>query len=129
MVRKMEQYKRYVIEIGTGIDLHGGDLTKAARKAVKAAVASCCLCGIHEILGIEDMAKKMKVEVLLGAVEPEAIDLDQIAKEVPFGQVHVKAVTGGLEANGLHVPSLGEGNKIQIVNAVLTVFIACESSC
>lgn len=122
------EYKRYLVELGTGFDLHGGDLTKAARRAVKDAVSRCCLCGIFEILGIEDMEKIMKVEVLIGATKPETIDLNQVAQEVPFGQTHVNAVTGGLEVCGLHVASLGAGNKIQIVNAALTVYIGLEGA-
>ena len=32
--------KRYLIEIGTGVDMHGGDMTGAALKAVNAQYCS-----------------------------------------------------------------------------------------
>ena len=38
--------KRYIVEFGMGADLHGGDVTKAAVKAVKDATSRSCLCGM-----------------------------------------------------------------------------------
>ncbi|MBQ1434455.1 MAG: Lin0512 family protein, partial [Clostridia bacterium] len=32
-------WKRFIIEFGTGVDVHGIDVTKAAQKAVKDAVS------------------------------------------------------------------------------------------
>ena len=43
--------KRYLIEIGTGVDMHGGDMTGAALKAVKDAMSHCCMAGVREIHG------------------------------------------------------------------------------
>jgi len=39
-------YKRYVVEFGMGADLHGGDLTKAAQKAVKDALSTSLCHGV-----------------------------------------------------------------------------------
>jgi uncharacterized protein (TIGR02058 family) len=86
--------RRYLVEIGMGVDLHGGDLTKAARRAVKDAVSRCCLCGILEILGIEDPSDTMRVEVLIAAAAPEKVDLEQVAREIPFGHARVTASGG-----------------------------------
>ncbi|HWQ77599.1 MAG TPA: Lin0512 family protein [Anaerovoracaceae bacterium] len=36
----------------------------------------------------------MKVEVLIGATNPEAVDPDRVAEEIPFGAVSVSAVRG-----------------------------------
>ena len=38
-----EERKRFIVEIGTGIDIHGEDATKAACRAVKDAVSRSCL--------------------------------------------------------------------------------------
>ena len=38
--------QRYIVELGTGADLHGADMTKAARRAVKDAISRSCLCGL-----------------------------------------------------------------------------------
>jgi len=43
--------KRFVVELGYGADLHGGDVTKAAQRAVKDAISRSCLCGLFDILG------------------------------------------------------------------------------
>jgi uncharacterized protein (TIGR02058 family) len=47
--------KRFIVEIGSGADLHGEDVTKAACRAVKDAISRSCLCGLVEILAIEDL--------------------------------------------------------------------------
>ena len=31
----MPQWRKYILEVGMGIDLHGQDVTKAAQRAVK----------------------------------------------------------------------------------------------
>ena len=35
--------KRFLVEFGTGVDLHGGNVTKAAQKALRDAISHCCL--------------------------------------------------------------------------------------
>ena len=35
--------KRFIVELGMGTDLHGGDVTKAAKRAVRDAVSKSCL--------------------------------------------------------------------------------------
>ena len=45
----------FVVEIGTGVNLHGEDNTEAACRAVKDAISKSCLCGLVEILEIRDM--------------------------------------------------------------------------
>ena len=47
--------KRFIVEIGTGIDIHGENATKAACRAVKDAVSRSCLCGLLEILELQNL--------------------------------------------------------------------------
>ena len=47
--------KRYLIEIGTGVDMHGGDMTGAALKAVKDAMSHCCMAGGREVRFYDDV--------------------------------------------------------------------------
>lgn len=117
----MPMLKRYVIEIGMGADLHGGDITKAAVKAVKDAVSRCCLCGIEDIL--EKDVLKMHVHVKIGCTDPERIDKAAVLKAVPVGNRDIEVVKGGLNAHGLLVPVFGAGETIEIVLAVLTVYV------
>lgn len=119
-------YKRYLVEFGMGTDLHGMDATKAACKAVKDAVSHCCLCGLHEILGLKNPAAHLKIEVKIGCPIPEQVDVDAVAAMVPFGKTEIEVTTGGLSAKGLLVPELGDGDTIVIALAVLTVLVDLE---
>jgi len=116
-------YKRYVVEFGMGADLHGGNLTKAAQKAVKDALSHCCLCGLQDILGLENPDAAMKVHVKIGCTAPEKVDKAEVMTMVPIGEAEIEVVQGGIHEKGLHVDRFGEGNLIEIVNAVLTVWV------
>ncbi len=119
--------KRYIVEIGMGADLHGGDVTKAAQRAVKDAMSRSCLCGLFEIAGIRD-PNQMIVEVSIGCPQPEQVQLEAVKGMVPFGAVSVAAVAGGLGVKGLHLPALGAGDRIMVAVAALTVYIDCPES-
>ena len=56
--------RRFIVELGMGSDLHGGDVTKAAMRAVRDAVSRSCLCGLFEVAGLkrpDDMFIRLKV--------------------------------------------------------------------
>jgi len=114
--------RRFVIEMGTGIDLHGRDVTKAAARAVKDAISRSCLCGLVEVVGLTDL-DTMHVDILVGVPRPEQVDEEMVMAVVPFGVKKIEIVTGGLEAPGLFVPELGEDAWITMANAVVTVWI------
>ena len=117
--------KRYVVEIGSGADLHGGDVTKAAQRAVKDAVSRSCLCGLFDILGI-DSPQRMHVAIKLGVPHPEQIRKSEVLEMVPFGTTELEIVTGGLAVRGLDLPELGAGDTIVIAVAALTVYVDVE---
>ena len=54
--------KRYVVEFGMGLDIHGQDAGKAAQKAVKDAVSRSCLCGLSEVLGLRDFNEEVFIK-------------------------------------------------------------------
>jgi len=115
--------KRYVVEIGMGVDQHGhrGDPTDAAIKAVHDAISNISLCGISEILNLGDPGK-MIVDVLLGAPFSEHVDEEKVLEAIPFGRKRLKAVEGGLIGRGVQLKSLGDDSEdILIVNAAVTV--------
>lgn len=113
--------KRFIVELGTGIDLHGQDVTKAATRAVKDAISRSCLCGFVEILGMEDL-NEMEVEVLVAVPEPERVNGEEVLKAIPFGRKRLQVVRGGLSAPGLHVEELGDrSGTIVVANAAVTV--------
>jgi len=115
--------KRFIVEIGTGVDLHGEDVTKAACRAVKNAVSSSCLCGLFEIMGIEDL-ETIDVEIVVAAPNPQDVDLDRVMAEAPIGRKTARAVEGGMAAEGLCVPRFApECSRIIVANAAVTVRI------
>ena len=118
--------KRFIVEIGTGADLHGEDVTKAACRAVKDAISRSCLCGLVEILGIEDL-QAMEVDILVACPNPDAVDLEQVNAVVPIGQKTARAVQGGMNVKGLCVPDFApDCDRIVVANAAVTVSIGTK---
>lgn len=115
--------KRFIVELGTGADLHGGDVTKAAKRAISDAMSHGCLCGLVEILNLNAM-EKVHVIIKLGCPKPEEIKQDELLKLIPFGKTRIEEiVNGGLSTRGLHLDSLGEGDQIVVAVVSLTVYI------
>src|ERR1700723_458628 len=85
--------KRVILEMGTGNDLHGGDYTKAAIRAVQDAIHHSSLSMIRS-LGID--SSKMQVEVTIGVQQPDKVNKEAVKATLPHGVVTVKAVKGGL---------------------------------
>jgi uncharacterized protein (TIGR02058 family) len=116
--------KRFIVEIGTGIDLHGENVTKAACRAVKDAVSRSCLCGLLEILKLQKL-DDVRVEILVASPRPQEVDLEQVMAEVPIGQKTARAVEGGLTAQGLCVAQFApKCDQIVVVNTAITVYVA-----
>jgi uncharacterized protein (TIGR02058 family) len=104
---------RCITEMGMGVDVHGKDATKAARRAVSDAIR-------HSSLGFFRMVGKtsadMFVDVTIGVPDPGSVDTAAVAKELPYGTVTVTAVKGGLE-----IPAESGGDSIIIANAGVVV--------
>ncbi len=88
-------HKRVILELGTGNDLHGGDYTKAAIRAVQDAIHHSSLLMIRE-LGI-DPKNQMFVEVTIGVQQPDKVDAEAVKSTLPHGIVTVRAIKGGLD--------------------------------
>ena len=109
----MTELKRIILEMGTGNDLHGGDYTKAAKRAVQDALHHSSL-SLFRSLKIDP--NTMEIELRLAAQEPEKIDLEAVAATLPYGKVSPVAVKGGL-----NVPDGDGGKQSVIVNAGVIV--------
>jgi uncharacterized protein (TIGR02058 family) len=107
--------KRVITEFGSGNDLHGGDYTKAAVRAVADAIHHSSLSLIRS-LGLD--ARTMQVEVTIGVQRPERVEAETVKAALPHGQVAVKIVKGGLD-----VPDEGAGDVAIIASAAVTVRI------
>jgi uncharacterized protein (TIGR02058 family) len=87
--------KRVILELGTGNDLHGGDYTKAAVRAVQDALHHSSLSMIRS-LGI-DPTTQMFVDVTVGVQQPGKVDTEAVKAILPHGIVTIQAVKGGLD--------------------------------
>jgi uncharacterized protein (TIGR02058 family) len=83
-----------LLEIGTGNDLHGGDYTKAAIRAVMDAVHHSSLTMVRT-LGVDRDA--VHIEINIGVQNPDAVDKAAVANALTFGQITVNVVKGGLD--------------------------------
>ena len=86
--------KRVILEMGTGNDLHGGNYTKAALRAVQDAIHHSSLSMLRS-LGID--SKTMQVEVTIGVQRPDQVDTEAVRATLPHGVATVTAVKGGLD--------------------------------
>src|SRR5271163_3858683 len=86
--------KRVILEMGTGNDLHGGNYTKAALRAVQDAIHHSSLSMIRTF-GLD--SRKMQVEVTIGVQQPEKVDAAAVKAALPHGEVTVTVVKGGLD--------------------------------
>lgn len=87
--------KRVILEMGTGNDLHGGDYTKAALRAVDDALHHSSLTMLRT-LGV-DPKTAMFVGVTIGVQQPGEVDNAAVQAALPYGTVTVDVVKGGLD--------------------------------
>ncbi len=106
--------KRVILELGSGNDLHGGDYTKAAVRAVEDAIHHSSLA-LFRSLGLDPGS--MEIEATIGVAHPERVDAERIKRAFPYGTVAVKVVKGGLD-----VPREG-GEDAVIASAAVAVRI------
>jgi uncharacterized protein (TIGR02058 family) len=99
--------------MGMGVDVHGKDVAKAAKRAVSDAIRHSSLSFVR-LLG--KTPHDMFVDVTIGVPDPAAVDTEAVARELPYGTVTVTAVKGGLE-----IPAEQGGDAIIIANAAVIV--------
>ncbi|MEO1265102.1 MAG: Lin0512 family protein [Pseudomonadota bacterium] len=104
---------RVILEMGAGNDLHGGDYTKAAIRAVEDALHHSSLSFVTS-LGVDRGA--IDVEVTIGVQRPEAVDASAVAAALPVGNVTVTVVKGGLD-----VPDPANNDPAVIASAAIAV--------
>ena len=104
-----------ILELGTGIDLHGHNYTEAARRAVWDAVHHSSLM----FLGMfgESTAADMIVEVTVAIPNPDEVDEETVLAVLPHGKPTLKTIQGGMEIEGRE----GSGDRTIIANAAVIV--------
>ncbi len=111
--------QRYVTEMGMGVDVHGSNYTKAAKRAVSDAIRHSSL-NFFRALG--KSPNDMEIIVKIGVAKPDQIDKNQIAKELPYGSVTVETTNGGLD-----VSADDQADELVIANAAILVYLNDEA--
>ncbi|MBW4690649.1 MAG: Lin0512 family protein [Lyngbya sp. HA4199-MV5] len=115
--------KRFVIEMGMGIDQHGQEPTVAAARAVRNAIAHNALPGIWEVAGLSD-PDEMIVEVQIAVPYPDQVREADVLAVLPFGRKTLTVEAGGMVVQGRAIASLNDKNdEMLIAVAAVTVFV------
>ena len=99
--------------MGMGVDVHGGDYTKAAKRAVSDAIRHSSL---NFFPHIDKSRDDMQIILKLGVADPQAVDTTAVAAEFPYGKVTVEPEHGGLD-----VMAENGKDRMVLVNAVVLV--------
>lgn len=86
--------KRIILEMGHGNDMHGGDYTKAALRAVQDCIHHSSMIFLRT-LKIDTSA--LDIEVTIGVQKPDMVDTAKVAASLPVGKASVRVVKGGLD--------------------------------
>ncbi|WP_394180015.1 Lin0512 family protein [Yoonia maritima] len=112
--------QRIIIEMGMGNDLYGMDYQKAAARAIEDAIRHSTL-PIFQSTGIDH--DTMRVQVTVGVQEPDKIDTEALAKNLPRGRATVTATTGGM-----NVPNPETGDTAVVATAAVEAFLPDQSA-
>ncbi len=118
--------KRFIIEMGMGIDQHGQDPTVAAARAVRNAIANNALPGVWEVAGLSH-PNEMIVEVQVAVPYPEQVRQQEVLAVLPFGRKSLSVEPGGMVVQGKAIPELDDKNdEMLIAVAAVTVLVENE---
>jgi len=119
-------YRRYLVEVGTGIDLHGEDATKAAQRAVKDAISHSSMVGLGQLFKIKsfsEMEEALMVDVTVAAPDPEKVDGEAVLSTLPEGKRRINVVKGGLKFPAESTKEEAKTHPIVMVNTVIVVLV------
>jgi uncharacterized protein (TIGR02058 family) len=119
-------YRRYLVEVGTGIDLHGEDETKAAQRAVKDAISHSSMVGLGQLFKINrfsEIEEALMVDVTIASPDPEKVDGEAVLSTLPEGKRRINVIKGGLKFPNESTKEEARTHSIVIVNAVIVVLV------
>ncbi|TFJ91974.1 Lin0512 family protein [Lentibacillus salicampi] len=111
------------IQTGSGIDVHGQDITKASVRAVEDAIYANSMPGIEKSLP-DGKLENMQVNIRLAVpLDRERLAVDQIRDSIPYGSVTVDVTDGGMAtSSGIMLDDKHDENDLMyIVNAAVEV--------
>ena len=118
--------KRFIIEMGMGIDQHGQDPTVAAARAVRNAIAHNALPGVWEVAGLNH-PNEMIVDVQVAVPYPEQVRQEEVLAVLPFGRKTLTLEAGGMVVAGRAIPELNDKNDDMYI-AVAAVTVSIEQN-
>lgn len=107
----------FFIELGFGNDSHGQSSTKAAVRACRNAIEFNSIPSIKRLIP-EGGYDALKLDVLLAVPQKyqEGLDLHEVAKVFPYGDVRFELQDGGMVApSGIAIEKLGDINDDMVV--------------
>ena len=119
-------YRRYLVEIGTGVDLHGEDATKAAQRAVKDAISHSSMVGLGQLFKIKSFSEiedALMVDVTIAAPDPSKVDGEAVLSTLPEGKRRISVVKGGFRFPAESTKDEAKTHPILMVNAVIVVMV------
>lgn len=115
--------RRFIVELGMGVDLHGQNVTQAAVRAVRNAISNNCLCGLSEICNMSN-PDQMHVHVIIACPNPDQVDEEAVLAELPLGRKTIEVKQGGMISPGLYLPQLGDASEdVVVANASVIVSV------
>ncbi|MBT3283219.1 hypothetical protein HN807_06230 [Candidatus Bathyarchaeota archaeon] len=122
----MPDYRRYLLENGTGVDLHGKDETKAAQRAVKDAISHSSMIGLGALFKIDSFAElegALMVDVTIATPNPDSVDGDAVLGVLPEGKRRVNIIKGGMMWPAEDTEEDSKSHDVVMVNAIIVVLI------
>ncbi len=119
-------YRRYLVEIGTGVDLHGMDETKAAQRAVKDAISHCSMVGLGSLFKFEnffEMEEALMIDVTVATPNPDKVNADAVLSILPEGKRRISLVKGGLQFPTEKTATEAKIHSLVMSNACIIVLI------
>ncbi|CDQ20394.1 conserved hypothetical protein [Halobacillus karajensis] len=111
------------IQTGMGADVHGQNVTKASIRAIKNAIHTNSMPGIRHVLPDQSL-DNLKINVKLALpCDFEKLDHEEVKKAIPYGEVHIEVMEGGMRTtSGIVLEDKEDKNDLMyIVNASVEV--------
>ena len=127
----MPDYRRYLLENGTGVDLHGKDETKAAQKAIKDAISHSSMIGLGGLFKIgsfKELEEALMVDVTIATPNPETVDGEAVLSVLPEGKRRINIIKGGMMWPPENIDPDAKSHEVVMVNAVIVVLIDVEKA-
>ena len=119
-------YRRFLVEVGTGIDLHGEDETKAAQRAVKDAISHTSMVGLSQLFKVESFAEleeALLVDVTIATPSPENVDRDAVLNVLPEGKSRIDVIEGGIRFPAPSTSEEARTHGVVMANVVIVVLL------